>query len=360
MPEDPKRRAANPAPRPSQGVTFIVASALILLAAVVLTAGIGSDAPLKPIFLATGEWAPYSGRSMPENGTASAIVGAVLRRAGYEPTFQFMPWERAEFAASENDANRGIRATFPYIATPERERAFYYSDPIIEIELSVFYNWERHPQGSAIRRFEDLAEFDVVTVSGYRYPAAVEALIDNTASADDNIAAFTQMIESDRPLVVIEASRVGEELLAGPLAARSAAIRAAPLRFTTPIHLIASRRNPNNLTLIRDFNAALAGMSESALEEIESATMAAIDLERMVILQPTDPSASIRAFVEAAGASSVLLPEGTRAVVERWSPAYLEPGNDSTEEAERLRVRVLNGPQRGKQLFVDPRTVVLP
>ena len=340
-------------------VSFVIASAVILALVVMLTTG-GDSEPLTPILMVTGEWAPYSGQSLPDNGIAAAIVTTVMRRAGYEPSFRFMPWQRAEDAARANETNNGVRATFPYISTAERLEDFYYSDPIFDIELAVFYNVQRHPHGAGIRDIADLAEFDVVPMSGYGYPADVQRLIGDRAAADDNVAAFTQLVESDRPLVVIEATRVGSELLAGPLAAYVDVIAAAPLRFLNPIHLIASRNNPNNLALIRDFNAALAGMTDASLAEIEARVTSAIDEQRVVLLQPVDRAGWIPAFIDADGATSVLLPNGTRAVVERWSRRYIQPTDATAADSERVRIRVLNGPQRGKQLFVDPRTVVLP
>src|SRR5690606_2247822 len=132
------------------------------------------------------------------------------------------------------------------------------------------YNAARFLGGADIHRVEDLTGFDVVTMSGYRYPAEVEAMIRDGTVADDNVAAFTRLIESERPVVVLEATRVGEELLAGPLAAHAGEVRVAPLHFTTPIHFIASRRNPNNRSLIRDFNEALAALSGGPLQEIEA------------------------------------------------------------------------------------------
>jgi polar amino acid transport system substrate-binding protein len=348
--------------RSPQVIGLIVGCSLILFVVVVLslTRG-GANEPLEPILLATGEWSPYSGESLASRGVASAIVSAVFRQMGYEPEFRFMPWARAEQAALDNDANRGVRATFPYASTPERDAAFYFSKPIFSIELSVFYNAERNPAASHIATAADLEKFKVVPISGYRLPAEVETALAHMPAVDSNLTAFKLLIESSDPLVVVEATRVGEEVLGGPLALEADRIRTAPLHFTSPIHLIASRRNPNNSALIRRFDQTLADVQRAnGLDPIQAQVLEAIDEQRMVRLQPLQPLTSLEALLEPQGTMKVLLPHGTRAVVERWSSNFLAAKPVGPTTTELVRVRLLNGPHRGRSVFVDERAIVLP
>jgi polar amino acid transport system substrate-binding protein len=348
--------------RSPQVTGLILGCSLILFAVVVLslTRG-GAQEPLEPILLATGEWSPYSGESLASRGVASAIVSAIFRQMGYEPEFRFMPWARAEQAALDNDANRGVRATFPYASTPERESAFYFSRPVFSIELSVFYNAERNPAGSQIATAADLLKFEVVPISGYRYPAEAEKAVARLPAVDSNLSAFKLLIASSDPLVVVEATRVGEELLGGVLALEAGRIRTAPLRFTSPIHLIASRRNPNNSSLIRRFDETLADVQRAnGLDQIQAEVLDAIDEQRMVRLQPLQPLTSLEALLEPQGTMRVMLPQGTRAVVERWSSNFLAATPVGPTTTELVRVRLLNGPHRGRSVFVDERAIVLP
>jgi ABC-type amino acid transport substrate-binding protein len=355
------KRPAAEASGVSYLVALVFAGALMIAIVAWVTIRGGADEPLEPILLSTGEWAPYSGEKLVSNGVASAVVTAVLQQIGYKPEFRFMPWSRAEQAALANDTNRGVRATFPYALNPERSANFYFSKPIFNIELSVFFNGERNPAGASINKADDLRRFSIVAISGYRYPVDVERFMSGATSAETNVAAFRQLLTSDKPLVVVEATRVGEDLLRGELATDAAAIQVAPLHFTSPIHLMASKRNPNNSSLIRQFDAALAEMQRSdALAQIEQQTLGAIDEQNTVLLQPLVPTGTIEATTGGEEDESILLPRGTRAVVERWSRNYLEPKRTRPDAAERVRVRILNGPQRGQRLFVDERTIVLP
>jgi polar amino acid transport system substrate-binding protein len=331
-----------------------------VVVALSLTRG-GQEEPLEPILLATGEWSPYSGEGLASHGVAAAVVSAVLQQIGYQPEFRFMPWARAEQAALENDANRGVRATFPYASTPERLASFYYSKPIFSIQLSIFYNARRNPAAGGIRTGVDLTKFSVVPISGYRYPAEVEKALGHMKPAEGTLTAFKQLLDSDQPLVVVEATRVGEDVLSGALALEADAIRTAPLHFDTPIHLIASRRNPNNSSLIRQFDDALDVVKrESGLDQIQSQVLGAIDEQRMVRLQPLQPLTSLEALLEPNGTMRVLLPQGSRAVVERWSTNYLAAKPAGPADAQLVRVRLLNGPHQGRSVYVDERAIVLP
>jgi polar amino acid transport system substrate-binding protein len=339
---------------------FALATSIILVATFAFRlASLSSTEPLEPILLATGEWAPYSGSALPRNGLASAIVSAVFQRMGYEPRYRFMPWVRTEESTLLNDSNRGVRAAFPYARDEQRGANFYYSDPILTIPLRVFFNAGTNPSGATIAQIGDLQRVKVVPISGYRYAPEVQRFVDARKPVENTAAAFELLLTSPEPLVVIEAPRVAEEALNGDLARSAQRIAHAPLVIPSPIHLIASKRNPNNLGLIRDFNQHLDALRrDGTLDQIEVDLATAMDADRTVRLEPITPGAAIEAFETLASQERVLLPNGTRAVVEKWSNSYLlaAPG---AAPAERALVRILNGPQRGRHLYVDSRTIRL-
>ena len=90
--------------------------------------------------VATGEYPPFSGEQLQDEGIASAIVSLGMREIGYDCEIRFMPWPLVDTSAKESSTNQGVRAAFPYVKTAEREKAFYFSEPILEVETSVFYN----------------------------------------------------------------------------------------------------------------------------------------------------------------------------------------------------------------------------
>lgn len=76
---------------------------------------------------------PYSDDSLEQGGLLTAIVREALLRAGYSADISFLPWVRAFNAAGQGRYD----ALFGVWYREERERAFYYSDPLIPNELII-------------------------------------------------------------------------------------------------------------------------------------------------------------------------------------------------------------------------------
>lgn len=80
------------------------------------------------VMLTTGpDYPPFTDQNARMGGVAVQIVQAVFQRLGESTRLTWLPWKRgyALTLAGRFDA------TFPYIRSPERERDFLYSDPII-------------------------------------------------------------------------------------------------------------------------------------------------------------------------------------------------------------------------------------
>lgn len=113
---------------------------IVLLALAIFSS---DDSPAsKPLtaVLASGEWAPYSGEQLPENGVATAIVSEVLQNMGYQAQFNFMSWPQAEQATVLAESNNEIRATFPYSEVGNRNQDFYFSVPILDVDYVLLFN----------------------------------------------------------------------------------------------------------------------------------------------------------------------------------------------------------------------------
>lgn len=175
---------------------LLVVLILFVGLAIIGLRGGGAAEPLKPLLLATGEWSPYSGEGLPEKGVASAVVAAVFQQMGYQPQFRFLPWARTERVAYEDESDKGVRGAFPYLITPERAERFYFSEPIIQIKMGVYFASEHDQNAIAIHSEADLAGYEVIPVSGYRYPASVEKHLARMPPVSDNVAAFRLLLQS--------------------------------------------------------------------------------------------------------------------------------------------------------------------
>ena len=100
------------------------------------------------LVLANGEWAPYSSEYLPHYGYASHLVSAAFAEVGIEVDYQFYEnaWKRAYENASRGRDELGQRVdgSLVWFHTPEREKAFYFSQPII-LEHHLLFHLSNKP-----------------------------------------------------------------------------------------------------------------------------------------------------------------------------------------------------------------------
>lgn len=100
----------------------------------------GQSRQEEPVLLTSGEWSPYTGKDLPEQGIASAIVRSILENMGMPARIQFLPWQQSLQLAGQAESDDDIRGSFPYSRTPEREKDFYYSLPILSVPHGIYFN----------------------------------------------------------------------------------------------------------------------------------------------------------------------------------------------------------------------------
>ena len=153
-----------------------------------------------------GEWSPYTGEKLPNQGAVSELVSAACTAAGLTASYKFFPWARAE-----KDVTDGVAfATFPYqmVANDANNS---YSDPLVKGLFKVFYN-AKNPKikaGFSFKSLADLAGLKVAGVAGYT--KVIDDLkkanldIDNTPDIE---AAFKKL-DAMRVDIVIEDQAAG-------------------------------------------------------------------------------------------------------------------------------------------------------
>lgn len=347
----------------SAALTAALAIPIALTFLILLSLRSQPDLPLQPAIFATGDWAPYSGKQLPDWGIASAVVASTASEAGYEANLQFMAWSQAYNAAADSRMNRGIRGTFPWYRTAAREREFYYSDALLEVELSIFYNAQNTPQlVEQVDRPGGLDRYRGVRVESYQYHPDIERLLSDAPMVPSAFKAFQQLIENPEVQFVAEARDVGKGILRDYFPEQQIAIEVSEKTWPISVHLLASRKNPNNRRLIEQFNKALAGMKGNGAYNILLADVRGrIDAERAVILHSFSSEGYLEGFLKPSSRESVLLPAGTRVVVEDWGDAYLAPAEVANRPDRVLvRVRAIDSPMKGQMLYVDGRTIRLP
>jgi len=97
-------------------------------------------------------------------GSTTEIVNEILKRMGYKMDVKLFPWERAYVTAKNGDA----AILYAFSKSPEREKDFYFTDPIYNIQ-DVFF--KRKKADISWRKMDDLKMYKIGATSGYNYPS---------------------------------------------------------------------------------------------------------------------------------------------------------------------------------------------
>lgn len=352
------------------GVALLIFAVSLVFALFSIFQGPASSQAVQSITITTGNWQPYSGETLNKNGAVAAIVTEALKQIGYTPQYRFTLWDDALNKARENENNSGVRASFPWFYTQERAKSFYYSDALWEIDHSFYVNADN--TAGIPQNVDELCQFQRIVIRGYELPDDIRnKLVDkcdanNSSSGDkpkvhdDVVDALLTLANSTEPLVVVEASSVVEELVKQNKKLYGLPVQEA-FRVAIPLHLITSKRNPYNLKFIKRFNKALADIGKEDIRNIFTSTLASIDNQNRVLLEPINKGEQVLAYLTPNKEQAIVLPEGSSAVVDQWPAHYIVPEDPSTIPGELLvPIRLIDGPQKGYKYFVDGRSIRLP
>jgi polar amino acid transport system substrate-binding protein len=339
----------------------LVIVAVLALIAVVLTA-FSAGQPPRHVIVATGEWEPFVGADLPGYGPLARLLTTTMRRAGYEPVYEFGPWSEGLDRAARGE----VFGTFPFIRTAEREERFAFSAPLVHSDYVLFYKLPGfRPDGidlAAITDPAELRQYDVGLVEGYQLWGDLPQLVDIAQTYDDIYAAFEALDRGEIDLLG-EGRIVGEDVLQSPRA-RLDATHFAPiddegswLRGSRQAFRLLTEPTGDKRQVLQQLGRALEELKEAGVYDdilgplAEQGLRRAPDLVRIgaAVVTARDPRNGRR----------YLLPRGTRAAVVEWPPAYRDGWTGPASANDRLecRIKVLNGPQRGRVFVVAAEQV---
>ncbi|WP_299849814.1 ABC transporter substrate-binding protein [uncultured Roseovarius sp.] len=136
---------------------------LSLMTSVCLAIATISHSETRTLSIATGSYAPFTGQDLPGEGIVNQSVRNIAKNAGFEISFDYMPWKRTLEAT-----RRGMYdATSYWYYSEMREPHFIHVGPVMR-EREVFFtiadsdvpNWNS---------LEDLSGLRIGVVPGYTY-----------------------------------------------------------------------------------------------------------------------------------------------------------------------------------------------
>jgi polar amino acid transport system substrate-binding protein len=220
-----------------------------------------ADQPARPVRLTNGEWPPYLSASLPFNGVLSRIVSEAFALQGLEVQYGFFPWTRALTLARIGSWD----GSAAWIRSPERERDFYYSDPVLSTEVVLVhlkimpFSWNS---------VGDLGRYRIGVTQDYAYGDAFAAAIANGKISVDIVGHdeqnLTKLLGGRIDLFPID-RRVGEAMIGRSFSGQDAArlvFDTKPLH-TQPLHIIFSKAGTHGKELVEQFNQGLRKLKAS-------------------------------------------------------------------------------------------------
>lgn len=204
----------------------------------------------------SGQWPPYSGQELPEQGLAVDLVATALKRAGYSPKIRVDSLDRI--------LEGGKIGVYDVFATPwfsdDRNEYLLFSKPYLESYIRFI------KQKDADYQFDDLDDLEgkmIGVVAGYAYSENFNHSRDVIRISErnliQNILKLTQgridLALDDELVLRYEINRfmpsnmASLEILAKPLAVRG-------------IHIGVSRENPDHERIVADFDKAISEMKK--------------------------------------------------------------------------------------------------
>lgn len=205
--------------------------------------------------LTNGEWPPYLSEDLDGYGKISQRVTAAFHAAGVDVKYGFFPWRRALQLA----AGKQWDGSLVWRKTPERERRFYFSDPVFYCDYVFFHRRSQHFNWKTLA---DLRRYRIGTTLEYDYGDEFRreqksgTLKTDTAPTDEQ---NLRKLLAGRIDLFPVTREVGEYLLAThftPEQAQQLAIHPRPL-LVQPMYLLLNRQDPHHLALIQKFNRGL-------------------------------------------------------------------------------------------------------
>lgn len=213
------------------------------------------------IRVASGEWPPYISESFKFGGFVTRVCTEAFALAGFKPEYEYMPWKRAYHSTQLGD----FAASPGWRKTPERERYFYFSEPIFN-SRTVFFHRKDFPFDWTI--LDDVRDRTIGITLGYSLVPLLEPIVDqgkgklDIAPTDEN---NLLKLASGRIDLFPCSEAVGYYLLRAKLlpgTADTITHHPTPL-MQGPAYLIVSRKSPKAREIIARFNKGLQKLRES-------------------------------------------------------------------------------------------------
>ncbi len=114
---------------------------------------------LGKLVIATGEWAPYVGEGLDDQGFTTEIITKAFDKVGVDVEIKFFPWTKAMEEVKAHNA----AGTYPWSMTDERKETFLFTSPLTVSETKLMYMTDNT---SIPGDYDDLADLNNLKFGG--------------------------------------------------------------------------------------------------------------------------------------------------------------------------------------------------
>ncbi|RZM81651.1 hypothetical protein C3B51_07860 [Pseudoalteromonas rubra] len=216
----------------------------------------------EPIRIATGEYPPFTGSQLVDDGFVNHLIRQALAQEGLEAEFVYLPWKRSFQAAQQGQYDM---ASY-WVCEREYQQHFYCSDELYRGQLLLYFRAETPlPQWQTI---DDLKPYRIGAILGYEYvpefrKAMEEGDLDVIMVSNDRLN--LNMLLNDRVDLILLSDTAMQSLLTEHFSSLQAdKIRAHPKPFLNyQAHVLFPKSLKGSAALRTRFNTGLKKLKAS-------------------------------------------------------------------------------------------------
>ena len=299
--------------------------------------------------LTTDEWYPYTSKE--NNGFIENIITKTLENSKIKHLIDYNNFD----AGFNSSMEKSYNGTFPYFFTTERAKYFYYSLPIFEVENVLFYNKERVNNDS-----KNINNYKIGIVKGYSYKNININKFKNIVYLDNEIIGFDMLDKGEIDLLPSN-KLVGIHIIKKYFNDFYTNIDYFKNNYLTKdtLHLILNKNDKNNKNFMNLFNKSLNELKKNGDYKrilLNNRKLIKTNLASVVrLVNNTESFPMVVATESRDSKEKYMIPRGTKAIVLEWSKHFKEKGiiKIYNEMFKKTKVMIVNGPLRGKILYIE-------
>jgi len=213
---------------------------------------------LKPIKLATVNWAPYYGENLQNQGFVTDLAKEAFKRAGYSMTVEFVPWKRALELAKKGDYDGLLGAYY----NEKRKEYFQYSIPISSANV-VIIRKKSLMLPNKLYKLKDLAKYKFGTINGYSYGKEFDNATFIKKDVSPNLETnLIKLYKGRYDLAVVSREVMLNLIQTKHPEYKGQFVELAPKLVENNLYIAISKKIKNSTKITNDFNAAFKSMQK--------------------------------------------------------------------------------------------------